>query len=147
MLNDRQKTFLDNYLELGNIKQAAIVAGYSEKTASQIGSRILKREDSQEYLKTKQELKNINPKKYVRNLNTAKSVRIMLSNCLNAFLADLNSKGKNPSRQDLQVIGNISNILIKSFEITDFEEQINFLLEEQKIMKEEQKQNQNRINY
>lgn len=136
MLNDKQKLFLDKFFESEKVRQSAIEAGYSKKTASQIGSRILKREDSQEYLKSKRQLKLVKPKKY--DLNTSKSIRIMLSDALSDFLSDLSEKGKTPNRQDLQMIGNVSNILIKSFEITEFEEKVKAMEE----ASEERKKNE-----
>ena len=44
-LNARQSRFLAEYLQSGNATQAAITAGYSEKTADQIGSTLLKNVD------------------------------------------------------------------------------------------------------
>jgi len=41
MLNDKQKRFVAEYLVDQNATQAAIRAGYSEKTAKQIGARLL----------------------------------------------------------------------------------------------------------
>ena len=40
-LNERQKRFVDYFIELGNATQAAIRAGYSEKTANRTGSENL----------------------------------------------------------------------------------------------------------
>jgi len=41
-LNLRQKKFLEAYMLHGNATQAAITAGYSDKTAGQIGARLIK---------------------------------------------------------------------------------------------------------
>lgn len=41
-LTDKQETFITEYLKCFNATQAAIAAGYSEKTAGSIGSRLLK---------------------------------------------------------------------------------------------------------
>jgi phage terminase small subunit len=41
-MNARQARFVDEYLVDGNATQAAIRAGYSAKTAGQIGARLLK---------------------------------------------------------------------------------------------------------
>lgn len=49
-LNERQQKFADYYLELGNATQAAIKAGYSEKTAYSIGQRLLKHPEVKAYL-------------------------------------------------------------------------------------------------
>jgi phage terminase small subunit len=40
-LNTRQLLFVEHYLKLNNATQAAIAAGYSAKTAKQIGSKLL----------------------------------------------------------------------------------------------------------
>lgn len=45
MLNARQRRFVDEYLIDLNATQAAIRAGYSEKTARQIGDRLLSNVD------------------------------------------------------------------------------------------------------
>src|SRR5208282_452074 len=42
-LNARQSRFVAEYIQSGNATQAAIAAGYSERTAGQIGSRLLKK--------------------------------------------------------------------------------------------------------
>ena len=50
-LNDRQKKFCDVYIANGfNATQAAIEAGYSEKTSGQIAARLLKNAKIQEYI-------------------------------------------------------------------------------------------------
>jgi phage terminase small subunit len=45
-LTEKQKRFIDYYVETGNATEAAILAGYSEKTAKQIGSENLSKLDS-----------------------------------------------------------------------------------------------------
>jgi len=50
-MNEKQKAFADYYIELDNATQAAIRAGYSEKTAYSIGGRLLKHVEVQEYIK------------------------------------------------------------------------------------------------
>lgn len=52
MLNEQRKLFVDEYIRLRckNAKQAAINAGYSEKTAQSQSSQILKDSNVQEYL-------------------------------------------------------------------------------------------------
>lgn len=52
-LSDKQIAFCDEYLIDMNATQAAIRAGYSEKTAKQQGSRLLTNVDVQEYLASK----------------------------------------------------------------------------------------------
>ena len=49
-LNDRQKRFCDEYLIDCNATQAAIRAGYSPKTAKQIGQRLLTIVDLKTYI-------------------------------------------------------------------------------------------------
>lgn len=59
-LNDKQKRFCEEYLIDLNATQAAIRAGYSQKTAGQIGEQNLKKLEIQEYLqKRKQELQEV----------------------------------------------------------------------------------------
>ena len=49
--------FVTEFIKSGNATQAAIAAGYSEKTAYSQGSRLLKNDEVQQYLnKTKQNL-------------------------------------------------------------------------------------------
>ena len=50
-LNERQKAFADYYIELGNATEAAIKAGYSEKTARSIGAENLTKPDISAYIK------------------------------------------------------------------------------------------------
>lgn len=50
MLNARQKRFADEYLVDLNATQAAIRAGYSEKTANEQGARLLANVSVQEYI-------------------------------------------------------------------------------------------------
>lgn len=49
-MNERQKRFCNEYLKDLNATQAAIRAGYSQKTAKQIGQRLLTKVDLQSYL-------------------------------------------------------------------------------------------------
>ena len=50
-LNERQKAFADYYIQTGNATEAAIKAGYSEKTARSIGSENLTKPDISSYIK------------------------------------------------------------------------------------------------
>ena len=43
-LTEKQKRFIDYYIELGNATQAAIKANYPKKTAANTGSKLLKNE-------------------------------------------------------------------------------------------------------
>lgn len=54
-LTEKQKKFIDYYIELGNATEAAIGAGYSEKTAKQIGCENLTKLD--QHIKAKLEAK------------------------------------------------------------------------------------------
>lgn len=49
-MNKRQKRFCDEYLIDLNATQAAIRAGYSEKTSKQIGNKLLTKVDLKEYI-------------------------------------------------------------------------------------------------
>lgn len=49
-LNEKQKAFCREYIKDFNATQAAIRAGYSEKTANRIASRLLTKVDIQEYV-------------------------------------------------------------------------------------------------
>ena len=49
-MNIRQQAFCDYYLQTGNATEAAIKAGYSEKTARAIGAENLTKLDIQKYL-------------------------------------------------------------------------------------------------
>ena len=53
-LTDKQKKFCDEYLVDSNGTQAAIRAGYSEKTAQEIGSQNLSKLIIKEYIESKQ---------------------------------------------------------------------------------------------
>ena len=50
MLNEKQKQFCEEYIIDLNGTQAAIRAGYSEKTANRIASELLTKLDIQEYI-------------------------------------------------------------------------------------------------
>ena len=54
MLNDRQQRFVDEYLIDLNGTQAAIRAGYSAKTARQIGQKLLTKVDIQQAISAAQ---------------------------------------------------------------------------------------------
>lgn len=49
-LTPKQKAFADYYIELGNATEAAIRAGYSKKTAKQIGQENLTKPDLKNYI-------------------------------------------------------------------------------------------------
>ena len=49
-LNQRQKLFASEYIKLGNATQAAINAGYSEKTAGRIAGQNLKKLEIKNYI-------------------------------------------------------------------------------------------------
>lgn len=50
-MTEKQKRFCEEFVKTGNAKQSAIKAGYSEKTAKQIGQKLLTRVDLQNYIK------------------------------------------------------------------------------------------------
>ncbi len=50
-MNEKQMRFCEEYIVDHNATQAAIRAGYSERTAKQIGSRLLTNVDVQEYIR------------------------------------------------------------------------------------------------
>ncbi len=50
-LNERQKAFVDYYIQIGNATEAAIKAGYSEKTARSIGAENLTKPDISAYIR------------------------------------------------------------------------------------------------
>lgn len=49
-LNQKQRTFAQEYMKCNNITQSAITAGYSKKTASVQGCNLLKNPRVQEYI-------------------------------------------------------------------------------------------------
>ena len=49
-LNERQKAFADYYIQTGNATEAAIKAGYSEKTAYSIGNENLNKPEISAYI-------------------------------------------------------------------------------------------------
>ena len=52
-LNERQKAFADYYIQTGNATEAAIKAGYSEKTAYSIGNENLKKPELKKYIESR----------------------------------------------------------------------------------------------
>nr|WP_105119262.1 terminase small subunit [Streptococcus suis] len=60
-MNDKQIRFSDEFIKLGNATQAALNAGYSEKTSYSQGQRLLKNVEVKEYInKQMQELHKSN---------------------------------------------------------------------------------------
>ena len=49
-MNDKQIRFADEFIKLGNATQAALNAGYSEKTSYSQGQRLLKNVEIKEYI-------------------------------------------------------------------------------------------------
>lgn len=49
-MNERQKAFADYYIETLNATEAAKRAGYSRRTAKQIGNKLLTKIDLQQYI-------------------------------------------------------------------------------------------------
>lgn len=54
-MTERQKRFCEYYIQSGNASDAAIKAGYSEKTAGQIGEQNLKKVEIKQYIDEKLE--------------------------------------------------------------------------------------------
>lgn len=54
-MTHRQKSFVSEYIQSGNATQSAIKAGYSEKTAKEIGSRLLTNEEVQQAISDHQQ--------------------------------------------------------------------------------------------
>ncbi|WP_303220192.1 terminase small subunit [Enterococcus asini] len=52
-MTEKQKRFCDFFVELGNAKEAAIKAGYSKKTAKQIGQENLTKPDLKDYINSR----------------------------------------------------------------------------------------------
>ena len=52
-LNERQRRFADEYIRLGEITQAAVNAGYSIKTAKQIGQENLTKPAIKTYIEAR----------------------------------------------------------------------------------------------
>lgn len=77
MLNDQRMLFVDEYIKLRckNAKQAAINAGYSQKSAQSQSSQILKDPNVQEYLqKRKSEISNELKQEFIFDALEARSV-------------------------------------------------------------------------
>lgn len=72
-LNQRQKLFASEYIKLGNATQAAINAGYSEKTAGRIAGQNLKKLEIKSYIDAEIE------KMHDANIMTAKEALSILS--------------------------------------------------------------------
>ena len=68
-MTERQKRFCDEYLIDLNATQAAIRAGYSERSASSIGERILRNDDVRSYISEQLER--------IHNENTADAQEVM----------------------------------------------------------------------
>lgn len=50
-LNPQQKVFLDHYLKTGKIKESAVLAGYAESGASNVGQEILRHPEAKAIIK------------------------------------------------------------------------------------------------
>jgi phage terminase small subunit len=57
-LTEKQKRFADYYIETGNATQSAIKAGYSKKTAKEIGSENLSKPNISDYIAERMEEKD-----------------------------------------------------------------------------------------
>ena len=78
MLNDRQRRFVDEYLIDLNGTQAAIRAGYSQKTARQIGQKLLTKVDIQQAISAaqaaRQERTELTADEVIRDLREVRDV-------------------------------------------------------------------------
>lgn len=78
MLNDRQRRFVDEYLVDLNATQAAIRAGYSQKTARQIGQKLLTKVDIQQAISAaqaaRQERTELTADEVIRDLREVRDV-------------------------------------------------------------------------
>lgn len=54
MIDEKQKLFIDNYLQTYSIEQSAVKAGYDKRTAMSIGIDLLANEEIQEELKKRE---------------------------------------------------------------------------------------------
>ena len=72
-MNERQRRFADEYIKTGNATQAAINAGYSEKTANRIASQNLSKLDIKSYID--EQMKEVHQK----NIMDAKEALSILS--------------------------------------------------------------------
>lgn len=54
-LTEKQKRFCDEYIKLGNAKEAAINAGYSKKTSKSMGAENLTKPDLKKYIDERME--------------------------------------------------------------------------------------------
>lgn len=79
-MNNRQKLFVTEYLIDFNATQAAIRAGYSEKTARSQGQRLLTNVDIKNVIKEERE------KLQDENIATAKDVEEFLSQAMNGLV-------------------------------------------------------------
>lgn len=78
MLNDRQRRFVDEYLIDLNGTQAAIRAGYSQKTARQIGQKLLTKVDIQQAISAaqaaRQERTELTADEVIRDLREVRDI-------------------------------------------------------------------------
>lgn len=81
-MNNRQQLFCEEYLKDMNATQAAIRAGYSEKTAYSQGQRLLKN------VEIKNRLKEIREKIQDENIATIKDIEEFLSLSLNGEMEE-----------------------------------------------------------
>lgn len=81
-MNAKQKAFADYYIECGNQTESAKKAGYSEKTAYSIGSRLLKNVEIQAYI-----AERTKPTEEKR-IATADDVMVFLTRMMNGEIKD-----------------------------------------------------------
>lgn len=119
MLNEQRKLFVDEYIKLRckNARQAAINAGYSEKSAQSQSSQILKDSEVQEYLKQrKTEISQDLKQEFIFDALEARKVMFEILNNPEAADRDriavakdfLDRAGFKPA-EELNLSGNVNN--------------------------------------
>lgn len=111
-LNEKQKQFCNEYLIDFNGTQAAIRAGYSEKTANRIASRLLSNVDIQVYLK--ELIENRNERTKITQDEVIRDIIEVKNRCMQkvpVFLLDEN--GNNLWKFDAQGANKALDMLAK----------------------------------
>lgn len=89
-LTEKQKRFADYYIETGNATEAAVKAGYSEKTAAEMGYENLNKPHLKQYIDSR--LKELEDK---RIMNAEEVMRLLTSIARNEELEDVVVFGEN----------------------------------------------------
>ena len=118
-LTEKQKRFIDYYIECADAKQSAIKAGYSEKTAKQIGSENLSKLDRfiKIKLKEKEDSRIASQDEVLRYLTSVMRGEIKDQFNLDASLqdrtkcAELLGKRYGTFKENMNVTGNIPVVI------------------------------------